>query len=106
MVHRYNEKLIHFKLAKIKLEKVNNQFLLDVVETFNGYNFDGEQNDNIKNFLNRNKELDLKKAAKTVGEKNIEMIKNKELLPLTGYIHGGCSPVGMKKVFKTVIHGT
>ena len=48
-------------------------------------------------------ELDLKKAAKTVGEKNIEMIKNKELLPLTGYIHGGCSPVGMKKVFKTVI---
>lgn len=48
-------------------------------------------------------ELDLKKAAKCVGEKNIEMIKSKELLPLTGYIHGGCSPVGMKKFFKTVI---
>ena len=47
-------------------------------------------------------ELDLKKAAKCVGEKNIEMIKSKELLPLTGYIHGGCSPVGMKKFFKTV----
>ena len=42
-------------------------------------------------------ELDLKKAAKCVGEKNIEMIKSKELLLLTGYIHGGCSPVGMKK---------
>ena len=41
--------------------------------------------------------LDLKKAAKAVGEKNIEMIKSKELLPLTGYIHGGCSPIGMKK---------
>lgn len=48
-------------------------------------------------------ELDLKKAAKSVGEKNIEMIKSKELLPLTGYIHGGCSPVGMKKFFKTMI---
>lgn len=50
-----------------------------------------------------NKELDLKKAAKAVGEKSIEMIKSKELLPLTGYVHGGCSPIGMKKFFKTVI---
>ena len=49
------------------------------------------------------KELDLKKAARTVGEKSISMIKSKELLPLTGYIHGGCSPIGMKKLFKTVI---
>lgn len=50
-----------------------------------------------------NRELDLKKAAKVVGEKSIEMIKSKELLPLTGYIHGGCSPIGMKKMFRTVI---
>lgn len=49
-------------------------------------------------------ELNLKKAAKAVGEKSIEMIKSKELLPLTGYIHGGCSPIGMKKFFTTVIH--
>ena len=49
------------------------------------------------------KELDLKKAAKSVGEKSISMLKSKELLPLTGYIHGGCSPIGMKKQFKTVI---
>lgn len=48
-------------------------------------------------------ELDLKKAAKAVGEKSIEMIKSKELLPLTGYIHGGCSPIGMKKFFRTTI---
>ena len=47
--------------------------------------------------------LDLKKAAKAVGEKSIEMIRQDELLPLTGYIHGGCSPVGMKKLFKTVV---
>ena len=49
-------------------------------------------------------ELDLKKAAKAVGEKSIEMLPQKELLPLTGYIHGGCSPIGMKKQFKTTIH--
>jgi len=51
-------------------------------------------------------ELHLKKAAKAVSEKSIEMIKSKELLPLTGYIHGGCSPIGMKKLFKTVIHSS
>ena len=50
-----------------------------------------------------NCELDLKKAAKSVNEKSIEMIKTKDLLPLTGYIHGGCSPIGMKKMFTTVI---
>jgi len=49
------------------------------------------------------RELDLKKAAKAVGEKSVEMVKSKDLLPLTGYIHGGCSPIGMKKFFKTTI---
>ena len=48
------------------------------------------------------KELDLKKAALAVGEKSIAMLLQKELLPLTGYVHGGCSPVGMKKQFRTV----
>ncbi|MCI8613732.1 Cys-tRNA(Pro) deacylase [Parablautia intestinalis] len=48
-------------------------------------------------------ELDLKKAARCAKEKNISMVKSKDLLALTGYIHGGCSPVGMKKQFKTVI---
>ena len=50
-----------------------------------------------------NKELDLKKAAHAVGEKSIEMLKSNELLPLTGYVHGGCSPIGMKKFFTTTI---
>lgn len=50
-----------------------------------------------------NQELNLKKAAEAAGEKHIEMIKEKELLPLTGYVHGGCSPVGMKKLFPTMI---
>lgn len=49
------------------------------------------------------KTLDLKAAARSVGAKAVSMLKQKELLPLTGYIHGGCSPVGMKKKFKTVI---
>ncbi len=51
-------------------------------------------------------ELDLKKAAKAAGEKAIAMIKQKDLLPLTGYVHGGCSPVGMKKQFPTFVHET
>lgn len=48
-------------------------------------------------------ELDLKKAAQSVNEKSVELIKAKDLLPLTGYVHGGCSPLGMKKPFPTTI---
>lgn len=51
-------------------------------------------------------ELDLKKAAKAVGEKAVSMIKARELLPLTGYVHGGCSPIGMKKLFDTSVDET
>ena len=50
--------------------------------------------------------LDLKKAAKAVGEKALEMLKQKDLFSLTGYIHGGCSPIGMKKPFRTTIDAT
>ena len=53
-----------------------------------------------------NKELNLKKAAKSVNEKKVEMNKSKDILPLTLYIHGGCSRIGMKKQFKTVINTT
>lgn len=53
-----------------------------------------------------NMTLNLKKAAKVAGVKSVEMIKQKELLPLTGYVHGGCSPIGMKKPFKTFINET
>lgn len=51
-------------------------------------------------------ELDLKKAAAAVGEKSVSMLKSKDLLGLTGYIHGGCSPIGMKKFFRTNIHSS
>lgn len=63
----------------------------------------GSSNNNYVFLVPVLKELDLKKAAKSVGEKSIHMIKSKDLLPLTGYIHGGCSPIGMKKQFRTVI---
>lgn len=63
----------------------------------------GNSNTNYVFLVPVNKELDLKKAAKWVGEKKIEMIKSKELLSLTGYVHGGCSPIGMKKYFQTII---
>ena len=52
------------------------------------------------------KELSLKKGAAALGEKSIEMIKSGDLLKITGYIHGGCSPIGMKKSFKTTIHSS
>ncbi len=51
-------------------------------------------------------ELDLKKAAEAVGEKSVSMVKSKELLGLTGYVHGGCSPIGMKKFFRTTVHSS
>lgn len=63
----------------------------------------GGSNNNYVFLVPVQKELDLKKAAKSVGEKSIHMLKSKDLLPLTGYIHGGCSPIGMKKQFRTII---
>lgn len=53
-----------------------------------------------------NETLNLKKAASAAGVKSVEMLKQKDLLPLTGYVHGGCSPIGMKKLFKTFIDET
>ncbi len=66
----------------------------------------GKSNTHYVFVIPSNMELDLKKAAKAVGEKSVDMIKSKELLPLTGYVHGGCSPIGMKKFFKTTFHVT
>lgn len=63
----------------------------------------GRSKDNFVFVVPVSRELDLKKAAAAVNEKSIRMIKSKELLSLTGYIHGGCSPIGMKKTFVTVL---
>lgn len=66
----------------------------------------GKSGRNYVFMLPVNAELDLKKAAAAAGEKSVDMLKSRELLPLTGYIHGGCSPIGMKKPFKTFIHSS
>lgn len=66
----------------------------------------GKSGRNYVFMLPVNAELDLKKAASAAGEKSVDMLKSRELLPLTGYIHGGCSPIGMKKLFKTFIHSS
>ncbi len=51
-------------------------------------------------------ELDLKKAAKSVGEKSVELLHVKDIIKVTGYVRGGCTPIGMKKQFMTVVHNT
>ncbi len=66
----------------------------------------GKTNRNYVFVIPVGQELDLKKAARAAGEKSVSMIPQKELLPLTGYVHGGCSPVGMKKPFPTFVHRT
>lgn len=63
----------------------------------------GKSKENYVFLIPVDKELDLKKAALSVNEKKIEMIRDVELLPLTGYIHGGCSPIGMNKALRTII---
>ena len=78
----------------------------DPARTFNTLVTVGKSRNHYVFMIPVAEELDLKKAAAAVGEKAIEMIKSKELLPLTGYIHGGCSPIGMKKPFRTAIHFT
>ena len=86
-------------MSKHKEEKTNVMRTLEqkkIAYTAHEYPADGPVAEN----------LDLKKAAKAVGEKSIAMLPQKELLPLTGYVHGGCSPVGMKKQFPTVFHET
>lgn len=66
----------------------------------------GKSNNNYVFVIPSNSELDLKKSAKVVGEKSIAMVKSKDLLSLTGYVHGGCSPIGMKKFFTTTFNET
>lgn len=66
----------------------------------------GKSNNHYVFVIPCDSELDLKKSAKVVGEKSISMVKSKELLSLTGYVHGGCSPIGMKKFFTTTFNET
>ena len=97
--YEYNERIVDgVSIAAILNEPVERVFKTLVTMANNGINFIF--------CVPVAETLDLKKAAKAVGVKSVAMIKQKELLPLTGYIHGGCSPVGLKKPFKTTIHCT
>ena len=86
------------EIAQILGENVNQMFKTLVTA--------GKSGEHYVFVIPVNGELDLKKAAKACGEKAVDMIKQKELFSLTGYVHGGCSPIGMKKPFKTFIHKT
>lgn len=84
----------------VEIAEVLNQNPLQVFKTLVTVS---KTNKNYVFMIPVGKELDLKKAAICVHEKSIDMLKQKDLLGLTGYVHGGCSPIGMKKQFKTVI---
>ncbi|MDH6534117.1 Cys-tRNA(Pro) deacylase [Parabacteroides sp. 52] len=78
----------------------------NVEQVFKTLVLQGDKNGHFVCIIPGAQELDLKKAAKLSGNKKCEMIPMKELLPLTGYIRGACSPIGMKKQFPTYIHET
>lgn len=83
---------------------VAEQLKEDIAQVFKTLILRGDRNGLFVCVVPGDTEVDLKKAAKISGNKNAEMIQMKELLPLTGYIRGGCSPIGMKKSFPTYIH--
>lgn len=76
----------------------------DINQVFKTLVLHGDKTKHFVCVIPGNKEVDLKKAAKVSGNKKVEMIPMKELLPTTGYIRGGCSPIGMKKAFPTYFH--
>lgn len=78
----------------------------NIAQVFKTLILHGDKNGYFVCVIPGGEEVDLKKAAKISGNKSCEMIPVKELLPLTGYIRGGCSPIGMKKHFPTYIHQT
>ena len=78
----------------------------DIRQVFKTIVLRGERTGYFVCVIPGNEEIDLKKAAKVAGDKIADLIHVKELLPLTGYIRGGCSPIGMKKAFPTFYHTT
>lgn len=98
--------LIHYEVEDGKIDGISVALKVnkDVNSVFKTLVTEGKSGEHYVFVIPVSEELDLKKAAKVSGEKSINMLPSKNLLPLTGYIHGGCSPVGMKKKLKTFIH--
>lgn len=84
-------------------EELTRNIGIDIDAMFKTLVCEGKSGQNYVFMVRVNGELDLKKAASVTGEKSISLIPQKMLLPLTGYVHGGCSPIGMKKQFPTYI---
>lgn len=97
IVHYYDQEVA---VSGVEVANILNE---DVTHVFKTLVTVGKSRKNYVFVIPVELELDLKKAAKAANEKSIEMLKSKELLGLTGYVHGGCSPIGMKKLFKTFI---
>jgi len=106
-------KSIHYDLAEYEVDESDLSAVTlakkigqDVEQIFKTLVLRGDKTGVFVCVVPGNAEVDLKKAAKVSGNKNCAMVQQKELLPLTGYIRGGCSPIGMKKPFPTYIHET
>jgi Cys-tRNA(Pro)/Cys-tRNA(Cys) deacylase len=108
-----DQKKIRYELVPYEVDEndlaathVASQLGEDIAQVFKTLVLRGDRNGLLVCVIPGDKEVDLKKAAKLSGNKKVEMIAMKELLPLTGYIRGGCCPIGMKKPYPTFIHGT
>ena len=108
-----DQKKIRYELVPYEVDEndlaathVASQLGEDIGQVFKTLVLRGDKNGLLVCVIPGDKEVDLKKAAKLSGNKKVEMIAMKELLPLTGYIRGGCCPIGMKKPYPTWIHST
>ncbi len=106
--HKIPYELIPYQVEETDLgaQHVADQLHEDIRQVFKTLVLQGDRSGYFVCVIPGAEEVDLKKAAKVSGNKKCDLIPMKELLPLTGYIRGGCSPIGMKKVFPTYIHST
>ena len=106
--HKIPYELIPYQVEETDLgaQHVADQLHEDIRQVFKTLVLHGDRSGHFVCVIPGAEEVDLKKAAKVSGNKKCDLIPMKELLPLTGYIRGGCSPIGMKKVFPTYIHST
>lgn len=102
----YEEKILPEDFVPTSGENVAEVLNINPDQQFKTLVTYGKSKDHFVFLVPVNHELDLKSAAEAVNEKNIHMLPQKDLEPLTGYVHGGCSPIGMKKAFPTVIDAT
>ena len=103
---KYNISTYENKDGKIDGVSVASKIGKNVEQVFKTLVLQGQSKEIYVFVIPVNEELDLKKSAKVAGEKKVEMIHVKDINKYTGYIRGGCSPIGMKKLYKTFIHST